>query len=145
MSLAIIPEEAALMEFKPTETNYIRPPKAIKIPGYDPFKAETNLSENLEHRSHPPHSLEHRKGVAYLINSVIIVLISAFLFISLFAWAEVIKSYIDSVIVSSEYKKYSKSKLVFAIVITVISIVMIILFYKLYTIEQDKYLSLDKK
>ena len=130
----VLPSESIL----PTEHSYIRPPRVPKIPGYDPLNSD--MTKTLEERSHPQHSLAHRKGISYLINSIIIVLMSAFLFITLFTWAEVLKSLLDTIIITKDYLKSFYSKLIFAIIITVISIIMIIIFYKLYEYEQKRYL-----
>lgn len=66
------------------------------------------------------------------ISNILIIVISALIFITLIAWADVLRSYIDSININEIIKSQTKSRFWFAIFITLISCFTCLILYYFY-------------
>ena len=67
-----------------------------------------------------------------VISTLSLVILSAFLFITIVAWATVLQSYIDSRVINPIIAPVTKARLWYAIVVTIITIVVLTLALWLY-------------
>lgn len=61
-----------------------------------------------------------------VIDTFVIIILSALIFITIFSYADVVRSYIDSIFLSSTSKPVTKSRLYFSIISTIITILIFI-------------------
>lgn len=89
---------------------------------FDYLKPEVNRPDLYESRS----TIQQSRGVTNtnknVISTLAIIFISGLIFITLVAWADVLRSYIDTIYVDKIINRQAKSRLIFAIVITIISL-----------------------
>lgn len=67
-----------------------------------------------------------------VISTLSLVILSAFLFITIVAWATVLQSYIDSRVINPIIAPVTKARLWYAIVVTIITVVVLTLALWLY-------------
>ena len=104
---------------------------------FDYLKPEFNRPDIYSEQStiKGPHG-SSRKDQS-IISNLLIIVISALIFITLIAWADVLRSYIDSIHVNEIIKSQTKSRLWFAIFITLISCFSLTILYYFYYIYKQ--------
>ena len=87
-------------------------------------------------------TVKQTKGVVKteenILTTIIIVFVSAMVFITLVAWADLLRSYLDSKIIDKIIEKQTKSRFIFAMAVTFITIMIFILCSWIYQSYHEK-------
>lgn len=97
----------------------------FNVVNLDTFERETTLKTGIVRN---PKSVQN----ANVWISAITIAASAFIFITIVAWFAVLQAYLDVKISNPEAKNSAKSRLYFAIIATILSILFLYIFYQLY-------------
>lgn len=93
----------------------------------DLYTQETVLAKN-------PKGVIPKLKKLNIIDTFVIIVLSGLIFITLFSYADVIRSYIDSIHINNVIKSQTKSRFYFAIVSTVITILACLIAFIIYKI-----------
>ena len=72
------------------------------------------------------------------LDTIIIIIGSAFVFITLFSYCDTLRSWLDSKFINESIKPQTKSRLVFSIIMTVITIIVCLIIYVIKKISNKK-------
>lgn len=104
-----------------------------------PFEyLDTNRPDLFSEKS----TVKQTKGVVKtdenILTTMLIVFVSAVIFITLVAWADVIRSYLDSKIIDKVIEKQTRSRLIFALTMTYLSIIVFLICAYIYQKFHEK-------
>ena len=92
----------------------------------------------------------HSKGVVKtdenILTTILVVFVSAMIFITLVAWVDFIKSYLDAKIIDKFIEKQTKSRFIFSMTVSFISILVFVMCALIYQkFHKDKNKKNNKK
>lgn len=68
----------------------------------------------------------YKNGPSMMLDTVLIIFGSAFVFITLYSYCDTLRSWLDSKIINNTIKPQTKSRLIFSIIMTVVSVIVFI-------------------
>lgn len=76
-----------------------------------------------------PHLVSANKNSTKIISILSLIILSALIFIAVVAWATVLQTYLDTSIVTSDLLSTAESRLCYASIITIITILAALIYY----------------
>ena len=72
------------------------------------------------------------------LDTIIIIIGSAFVFITLFSYCDTLRSWLDSKIINESIKPQTKSRLIFSIILTIVTIIVCVIIYIIKKVTNKK-------
>lgn len=97
----------------------------------DLYTSETLVAKN-------PKGYIPKSNTSNNLSTFIIIILSGLIFITMFSYADTLRSYLDSLFIEDIIKKQTKSRFIFAIIMTIITIIAFLIVLIVYLINKKK-------
>lgn len=99
----------------------------------DVFSDRTTIKSSISKGKNKPST------TAQVLSSIGLIILSGFLFVTIVAWATVLQSYLDSYFINPIITSLTKSRLWYAIIVTILTIIVLIITISLYIIYKNEH------
>jgi len=83
----------------------------------------------------------HKHNKVKIISTLVLIIISAFIFISIVGWASVLQSFIDSIYIDNSIRTLTLSRTIYSTIITLITFVFVTIILYLYFSKKHLFIS----